>query len=124
MLTISLIKTARKNRQNPLWFCLQAVVYLWVIQYSVSHTHDVHKDFSAKASSFFSELSLNDHAEHWHSDQHHSAACQLTSQAPPSLNFFASEHAFCSPYNGVQHIRSSTSETPTKRLTRAPPAFV
>ncbi|MGI9282453.1 MAG: hypothetical protein ACR2PX_22900 [Endozoicomonas sp.] len=124
MLTISLIKTAHRHRLNPFRFCLLAVVYLLVIQYSVSHTHEVHKDFSAHASGLFSKLSLNDHAEHWHSDQHHSAGCQLTSQAPPSLNFFTSGNTFCSPYSSSERVCSSSSETPTKRLTRAPPVLV
>ncbi|WP_153301774.1 hypothetical protein [Endozoicomonas arenosclerae] len=121
---MSLIKTAHRQGRNASRFCLMTVVYLLVILYTVSHTHKVHEDFSAKAHSLSTEEALDDHANHWHSDQHHSAACQLISQAPPSLNLLSADNALCSPFNTVEKVSSASSVTPTKRLTRAPPVLV
>ncbi|WP_422411368.1 MULTISPECIES: hypothetical protein [unclassified Endozoicomonas] len=124
MLTISLINTAHRHRPNPLRFCLILVVYLLVIHYSVSHTHNPPKDFSSSYHNLLQQLSLNDHADHWHGDQHHSAGCQLTSQAPPSPALFTAERSFFAPFNSAEKTRSFSLETPTKKLTRAPPAFI
>lgn len=124
---LSLTSLDHRMKQKPFWLNLLMVSYLLVSLFSVSHTHEEHGteeiNFSSKILSFYQELSLENHADHWHSDQHHSAGCKLLSQTPAESVELITASSF-TPVQLSQTLTNPTEfPTPTKKLTRAPPRY-
>ncbi|WP_281645963.1 hypothetical protein [Parendozoicomonas sp. Alg238-R29] len=124
----SIEKTANNLYKRPFQGSLLVIVYLCVALYSVSHSHN---DSNTPETSFapafvelYQSLSLEDHAEHWHSDQHHSTTCKLFAQTSPVV-YGVGTHVVLRPPQQVEVERTPLSaKTPTSRVTRAPPITV
>ncbi|MCG8531295.1 MAG: hypothetical protein MI749_11575 [Desulfovibrionales bacterium] len=100
-------------------------VYLLVAFYSLSHTHShPQNDLQSIGQIVAAQGCLDGTVEKWHPDHHHSLACKLVSQAASALISWECGNYFRTVQNSLNHFHSHELQTPTKRLTRAPPLAV
>ena len=121
MTAISMNSSNKQRNIRVAWLLIAS--YLLALVFTVSHNHQSPEDFRAELSLALSDLNLKEHVGHWHSDQHHSASCQLISQTPASFLPWSIPVIHNSEVE-VQSAESLPRAFPaTKRLTRAPPVL-
>ena len=123
-----LTQPARWLHHNKFVTCLFIALYILTAHYSVSHTHSHVDCLPESVNSEFNELnsllSAAGQADNWHSDQHHHAGCQLLSTTASLSYVLSTSSTLFRPIDTPAEQPITKSATPTKRLTRAPPAIV
>ncbi|MRI32241.1 hypothetical protein EOPP23_04440 [Endozoicomonas sp. OPT23] len=115
--------SSRKKQSSVSVAWLLIVAYLLALTFTVSHNHQSLTDFRAELGLSFKGLNHKEHVGHWHSDQHHSASCQLIAQTPASLITWSLPAVTDTEIVTEPVISLPKSFPVTKRLTRAPPAI-
>ena len=127
----SMAQAGRTGSRQKSLSMLLALVYILVALISSAHFHELHEqknvqavDFSPAVVSLYQEIILEDHAEHWHSDQHNCASCKLQNTGL-AVDFFYSPVDVKAP---LDSHRSNVSRTfnniPSLHQPRAPPVPV
>ncbi|MGI9276046.1 MAG: hypothetical protein ACR2PT_14550 [Endozoicomonas sp.] len=130
----SMTQAGRAGPRQKSLLILLAVVYTLVVLISSTHVHEFHElhkpksaqtvDFSPAVVSLYQEIILEDHAEHWHSDQHNCASCKLQSGDVAINGLFSSAfHVRAADVAGIS-VHQPFRHASAHHLPRAPPTPV
>ncbi len=134
----SILDRANQITRQPHRLALMIALYILVVFYSVSHSHpqpDEHtsanhitqlhpQDFSPGVLALSQQSAIDGQSEHWHADQHHSASCQLTAQAPPDSSIPGLSQQVHTLTRAALTESATPTPTPTSQRTRAPPVLL